>query len=665
MLNVTFLSLSVSSLFSLSPLYTVNCNNQRKLLFVSNSFFSRSISYIIYSNTEYHSTTIHKNMFKMTLNTPLVFINEQQGYCHSGEQCCVNNNYNFTPNEIISNINITKDDFGDLEDKNSFFIAVCGNITITQCQFLSCYSVTNCGGGIRIEQYCEVILHNCIFDNCYAKWHGGAGIITNHIYFNYNTDGSFKDVYHEPTKKLDIQYTCFQSCYLTDKPGFGSAVIMGAKEVIFYYASTVDCPKSSVENSTAWGAQFDIYAASISSEFINSTGGHSEYCGSMEYRNAKSGFFRFQTITKTTCKYVTSFTSVNITGLKITSCNIYQNVVQKAKKDWEGAGRPALVFVRINDLIIENFYFKENNLIDSGLFAEREHDNNINIKLIGCYADTNEALKWKADYIITTDCHFDEIYSNTYKLKQLNLGSCQGEELPGPMIISSFFTASSPFTSSSLFSSIMFSKSDLFSKSSSFTDSKKFSGSDKFSKSNYFTGSGKFDKTNYFTGSGKFSNSNKFTKTGEFSRTDNFSSSGNFSSSSIFTFSDEFEKSSYFSPSPKFTASNTFSPSDSFSQSYDFSISLQFTQSDELYIDRGVNIGSSNKGGNITAIAAGVGGAAAAVIIAALIIFFIVKKRRRLPTSDIDLMNETNSSLTVDNALQTIMENDDPFADDF
>ena len=351
---------------------------------------------------------------------------------------------------------------------------------------------------------------------------------------------------------------------------------------------------------------------------------------------------------------------MKLVSIKIGKYHIYQNVVQKAKNDWDGAGRQALVFVRINDIIIENFYFKENNLSDSGLFAEREHDSNIDIKLIGCYADTKKASKWEADYIITTDCHFDEIYSNTYELKQLNFGSCQGVELPCPMIISSFFTASSPFTLSSLFS-----KSDLFSKSSSFTDSKKFSGSDKFSKSNYSTGSGKFNKTNYFTGSGKFRNSNKITKKGEFSRTDNFSSSGTFWSSSIFTFSDEIEKSSYFSPSPKFSASNTFSLSDSFSQSYDFSISLQFTQSDELSIDQGVNIESSNKGGNITAIAAGVGGPAAAVIIGALIVFFIVQKRRRLPTSDIDLMNETNSSLTVDNALQTIMENDDPFADVF
>lgn len=36
-----------------------------------------------------------------------------------------------------------------------------------------------------------------------------------------------------------------------------------------------------------------------------------------------------------------------------------------------------------------------------------------------------------------------------------------------------------------------------------------------------------------------------------------------------------------------------------------------------------------------------------------------------MATSSFGLVNETNSSVTVDNTLQTVMDEDDPFAADF
>ena len=41
-----------------------------------------------------------------------------------------------------------------------------------------------------------------------------------------------------------------------------------------------------------------------------------------------------------------------------------------------------------------------------------------------------------------------------------------------------------------------------------------------------------------------------------------------------------------------------------------------------------------------------------------MIAFFIMRKSKLIPTSDFNLMNEINSSITVDNALQTIMNED-------
>lgn len=264
-------------------------------------------------------------------------------------------------------------------------------------------------------------------------------------------------------------------------------VLMGAESVTFYYASTVDCPsKSSL--SKPKGAQFDILADSINSQFINVTGGKSTYCGGMEYREATSGFFQYQTIAKLDCKYAVSFTSVSIDGLKITSCNVYQNTVSRAPGENEKSNPPALIFVRTKNCDVENFYFSQNNLNGVGLFAAKENTDNLIITLINCYADTDDFNYWKATYIKTTNCNFTNAPIETFPIRQLNLGHCQGEQPPGDMIITSIFTPSSPFSPSSAYT-----------KSNQFTESNKFSQSSKFSKSNEFSNSEKFSQTKKFS----------------------------------------------------------------------------------------------------------------------------------------------------------------------
>ena len=61
-----------------------------------------------------------------------------------------------------------------------------------------------------------------------------------------------------------------------------------------------------------------------------------------------------------------------------------------------------------------------------------------------------------------------------------------------------------------------------------------------------------------------------------------------------------------------------------------------------------------------------IGAIAAAAIIIILIIFFIVKKKKEPDLSaDVNITETQNSSITVDNTLQNMMENDDPFAEEF
>lgn len=118
----------------------------------------------------------------------------------------------------------------------------------------------------------------------------------------------------------------------------------------------------------------------------------------MEYREATTGFFQSQTIAKLDCKYAFSFTSDSIDGLKITSCNVYKNNLYKATGENEKSNPPALIFVRTKDLIVDNFYFSENNLGDVGKFTAKENNDTLIIRLVNCYADTNRQEYWSMNY---------------------------------------------------------------------------------------------------------------------------------------------------------------------------------------------------------------------------------------------------------------------------
>ena len=109
----------------------------------------------------------------------------------------------------------------------------------------------------------------------------------------------------------------------------------------------------------------------------------------------------------------------------------------------------------------------------------------------------------------------------------------------------------------------------------------------------------------------------------------------------------------------KSKASSFFSRSDLFSKSKVFSNSEFFVN------EKGADVGGSNKSNTATIIGAVVGAVAGVAIIAALIAFFLIKKRKAIMTNSADTVKETESSVTVDNNLNTVMQDDDPFAGDF
>lgn len=235
------------------------------------------------------------------------------------------------------------------------------------------------------------------------------------------------------------------------------------------------------------------------------------------------------------------------------------------------------------------------------------------------------------------------------------------------------FSESSKFTYSNYFSqSTGFTETDDFSKSSLFTKSGYFSSSRDFSPSTDFT------KSSIFSYSGKFTKSSIFSDSDEINRTKPFSPSKYFSKTSEFTHSVDFSHSNYFSKTLDFTETNDFSKSNQFSESEtlnkiltstkSYSQSGVFTNSDIVSFNEkgGENQGSGGKLGTGPLSGIIIGAIAAAAIIAAIIIFFVIRKRKSLNIAeDADVMNGQESVVSVENALQDIMENDDPFAEEF
>ena len=245
------------------------------------------------------------------------------------------------------------------------------------------------------------------------------------------------------------------------------------------------------------------------------------------------------------CTYVSSFTSVEIEKIEITSCNINDNTITGNTND---GNCPCLIFVREKPLTVKNFYFFRNDFGTIGKITARDSKKKqINISLENCYADFEDTTgKFDENYVTIANCSFSNPILKTFPLRQLQLGHCQGEIPPGPMIITSLFTASEIFKSTK-----------------------------GFSKSNVFS------------------------------------------------------------------------------------------DSEIPFVQGGGNSNESNKLGKGAVIGIVAGAIAAAVAIAAIAAFFLIRKRNMVISSDIDLMSGKQSSITVDNQLNSVMEKDDPFADDF
>ena len=81
------------------------------------------------------------------------------------------------------------------------------------------------------------------------------------------------NLYSDPLPYMNIQYCCFQNCFGGDDL-YGVAIYSSATESILYYASTANCPGEN--GGRVGGAQFDLQATNVTSQYVNATGINSD-----------------------------------------------------------------------------------------------------------------------------------------------------------------------------------------------------------------------------------------------------------------------------------------------------------------------------------------------------------------------------------------------------
>lgn len=130
---------------------------------------------------------------------------------------------------------------------------------------------------------------------------------------------------------------------------------------------------------------------------------------------------------------------------------------------------------------------------------------------------------------------------------------------------------------------------------------------------------------------------------------------------------DPFILSSVFTPSNVFTLSTVFSKSDAFTCSEKFSNSGFFSPSSNLIVnDKDASVDDKKGLGTGPMVGIIVAAVAAVAAIVGLVAFFIWKKKHIIQfSSDPNLIDTGENSVTVDNNLRSMMDKDDPFVDEF
>ena len=564
-MNLSISVLSVSFLLS-SPFIVPSCSimNPMQYHFSKISVHSSFSSFFYSKVNKINAFYIHSR-FTNLLNSPIIM-------CQS-----VHIDDVFKKNEYIK-------EKMDYSKDSSTALYYCNALTIVECIFNNIEPSNKHfrGGAIRFKnEQGNCTIYGTIFNNCSTKGDGGAIFVCGKEY------NSGDNMTHLMANYFNSSYCCYSKCSAkitnveNSKSGYGSAMLISAKNIDLYYSSSNECPKGVDEQ--VYGAQFDLQSNVVKSSFINATSGNSKYCAAIEYRRASSGIFEFQTIVNQKGSFITSFTSVQLNVVISKSNFVNETIIEPEDASVLGGVIHIREFnINASDLCFLNINF--NGTSDKMKFVSFNNGANSNCFLIGCTFDADYS-----EYInglnIEDKKNYDDFYS-THTIDQLFLGACEGAKIVPPTYLTEYFSQSKVFSKSSVFSdSSDFTKSSIFPDSSDFTKSSIFSDSSDFTKSSIFSDSSDFTKSSFFSGSSDFTKSSIFPDSSDFTKSSFFSGSSDFPKSSIFfgsmnfTGSFNFSKSSIFSKTLGFSGSPDFSKSSYFSNSMIFSNSNSFTKS--------------------------------------------------------------------------------------
>lgn len=215
---------------------------------------------------------------------------------------------------------------------------------VISCTFENCKAEDDKRGGAIyfVKKSSTLTVHGCIFNNCTAKDGGGIFACSKELQTNSMDDDANKDqMTHERMTRFNSQYCCYSFCTAITADsddintrkvkGYGSAVLVSATDINLNYSSTFQCPSEDYypesNRAPSYGAQFDLKTTNIDSCNINATSGYSTACSAIEYREANTGTFQFQTVVDQKGGFMTSFTKL-VGEVKISECNFVNNTVK-------------------------------------------------------------------------------------------------------------------------------------------------------------------------------------------------------------------------------------------------------------------------------------------------------------------------------------------------
>ena len=378
-MNITLYALFTSYL-STSPMILLPQSFEKQSIRVDKSFAHNCFTSFLYTHTNNLNALIYQTIFNSFLQSTLSF--RSQADTSGCEKEIVKVNYN--------------------QEQLTFKSCQTKEVKVVDCTFEGSNVGNMQGAGIYYNlDGGSLTVHGTIFNHCSAF--SGAAIYA--IASNVMTD-------------FNSHYCCYFECSAsTNNGGLGSAGHIAANDIQINYSTILTCK--------GYGAQMDLDSQhSIATSSINVTSCESTYCASLEYRNAQTGYFQYQTICKNKGIFITSFSGLKH-DVEISNCNFVTATVI-ATPSGDSTSVSSVIHQRTHAVNLHRFFF-----YDIDLQAP-------NAKLISLHNDVTTTPQVYDSYVDLANCDLSNVETHnvviladgklpTHTIRQLSLGECKAD----------------------------------------------------------------------------------------------------------------------------------------------------------------------------------------------------------------------------------------------